>query len=237
MLRQKTSIGCFVKITYSCQKDVQCIAQPQVTCEQQSKSYYMLFTCLYYSMPFTNSLDHSHSSVGSVVDLRSGGGWFDPRLCKYSFRGLMIVIATGFIPFSLLSLVFDSGCVGKQPVAWERKLGGVLVNPFPNKPWFLHVCITSLLKTLWEKKKLLITSNFLLITSNFSFSPSVFYPFTEHSAIFIKFISVQNFHQSLQTVSISKSLKSVVWERVKKKTNLLDGSNSSSGFEINSQAL
>ena len=54
------------------------------------------------------------------------------------------------------------------------------VNPFPNKPWFLCVCRTSLLKTLWEKEK-------LLVTSNFSFSHSVFYPFRELSAIFIQF--------------------------------------------------
>ena len=51
------------------------------------------------------------------------------------------------------------------------------VNPFPNKPWFLHVCITSLLKTLWEKEK-------LLVTSNFPFSHSVFYPFEDLSFIF-----------------------------------------------------
>ena len=57
------------------------------------------------------------------------------------------------------------------------------VNPFPNKPWFLRVCSTSLLKTLWEKEK-------LLVTSNFSFSHSVFYPFEEVSAIFIKFVIV-----------------------------------------------
>ena len=43
-------------------------------------------------------------------------------------------------------------------------------NPFPNKPWFLRVCRTSLLKTLWEKEK-------LFVTSNFSFSHSIFYPF------------------------------------------------------------
>ena len=52
-------------------------------------------------------------------------------------------------------------------------------NPFPNKPWFLRVCRTSLLKTLWEKEK-------LLVTSNFSFSHSVSYSFGELSAIFIK---------------------------------------------------
>ena len=47
-------------------------------------------------------------------------------------------------------------------------------------PWFLRVCSTGLLKTLWEKEK-------LLVTSNFSLSHSVFYPFGELSAIFIKF--------------------------------------------------
>ena len=51
-------------------------------------------------------------------------------------------------------------------------------NPFPNKPWFLRVCSTSLLKTLWEKEK-------LLVTSNFSFSHIVFYPLGEFSLIFI----------------------------------------------------
>ena len=92
------------------------------------------------------------------------------------------------------------------------KLGTRCFNPFPNKSWFLCVCSKGLLKTLWEKKKLLVTSNFsfpnkswflcvcskgllktlwekkkLLVTSNFSFSHGVFYPFGELSAIYIKF--------------------------------------------------
>ena len=46
-----------------------------------------------------------HSSVGSIEDLRTGGRLFDPRLDQYSFRELMIVIVTGFIPLSLLSMV------------------------------------------------------------------------------------------------------------------------------------
>ena len=45
-----------------------------------------------------------------------------------------------------------------------------LFNPFPNKPWFLSASGRSLLKTLWEKEK-------LLVTSNFSFSHRVFYLF------------------------------------------------------------
>ena len=53
-----------------------------------------------------------HSSIGSVADLRTGGRWFDPRFGKYSFRGLITVIATGFIPLSPLS-------VTSTMVMWE----------------------------------------------------------------------------------------------------------------------
>ena len=53
-------------------------------------------------------------------------------------------------------------------------------DTFPNNPWFLRVCSTSLLKTLREKEK-------MLIMSNFSFSQCVFHPFGKLSAIFIKF--------------------------------------------------
>ena len=42
----------------------------------------------------------------------------------------------------------------------------ILVNPFPNKPWFLHICSANLLKTLWEKEKLLAISPFPTVFSN-----------------------------------------------------------------------
>ena len=61
-----------------------------------------------------------------------------------------------------------------------RQFLNFIGNPFPNKPLFLRVCRTSLLKTLWEREK-------LLVTSNFSSSYSVFYPFGGLPAIFIKF--------------------------------------------------
>ena len=60
---------------------------------------------------------------------------------------------------------------------------GTRFNPIPHNPRVLRVCSPSLLKTLWEKKK-------LLVTSNFSFSHSIFYPFKELSCIFIKSIIV-----------------------------------------------
>ena len=71
-------------------------------------------------------------------------------------------------------------------------------NPFPNKSWFLWVCSTSLLKTPEEKEK-------LLVTSNFSFS-QCFLPVWQ---------TFCHFHRRLQTLSVWKGLKFVVWERVK----------------------
>ena len=57
-------------------------------------------------------LAEPQSSVGSIADLRTGGCWFDARLCQYSFQGLMIVIATSFIPLSPMSIVL-------MMVMWE----------------------------------------------------------------------------------------------------------------------
>ena len=36
----------------------------------------------------------------------------------------------------------------------------LLFKPFPNKPLFLHICSTKLLKILFEKEKLLVKSYF-----------------------------------------------------------------------------
>ena len=54
------------------------------------------------------------------------------------------------------------------------------LNPFPHNDTFWCPRETSLLKTLWEKEK-------LLLTSNFSFSQSVFYLFGWLSSILVKF--------------------------------------------------
>ena len=68
------------------------------------------------------SFTESHSSVGRVSDLRTGGRVFDHLLGQYSFRGLILVIATGFIPLSLLSVVLTM-------VVWEssERLGKNIV--------------------------------------------------------------------------------------------------------------
>ena len=74
-------------------------------------------------------------------------------------------------------------------------------SPFQNKPWLLRVCSTNPLKTLQEKGK-------LHVTSNFSFSHSVFYLFGDLTAIFVKLEIV------FCKLSVWKSLKLVIWERV-----------------------
>ena len=76
-----------------------------------------------------------------------------------------------------------------------------LINPFSNKPLLLSGWSRSLLKTPWEKEK-------LLLKSNFSFSRCVSYLSGEPSAIFIKFEIV------FCKVFGFESLKFVVFKRV-----------------------
>ena len=54
------------------------------------------------------------------------------------------------------------------------------INPFPHNHTFWRPRETNLLKTLLEKEK-------LLVTSNFSFTHIVFYQFRELSVSYIKF--------------------------------------------------
>ena len=75
-------------------------------------------------------------------------------------------------------------------------------NPFPNKPWFLRVCSTSLLKTMWEKEKLCVTCKAI------SPFPTVFSTNMEN---FLPFHQTQ--YCRLQTLSVWKSLKFVIWEK------------------------
>ena len=79
----------------------------------------------------------------------------------------------------------------------------MIVNPFPNKPWFLRVRSTSLMKTLWEKEKLLGKSNFPL----------------SRKCFLLELRTLCHLHLiqncCLQTLSVWDGLKYVVWERVK----------------------
>ena len=78
-----------------------------------------------------------------------------------------------------------------------------MLNPFINKPLFLCVCSTSLLKILWKKEKLLANEQFLLY-------PQCFLPSRRTVCHFCRI-----WNCCLQMLSVLKSLKFVVWERVK----------------------
>ena len=80
----------------------------------------------------------------------------------------------------------------------------LVCSPLPKED-LVFTCLqfTGLLKTLWEKEK-------LLVTSNLSFSHSVFYPFGELSS-FSSNLKLSSAH----TLSVWKHLTFVVLERVK----------------------
>ena len=62
--------------------------------------------------------------------------------------------------------IFDACCTSEHPFfsRFNAEKGlhvihaCVVYTPFYGKPWFLHVCSTSLLKALWEKEKMMVTS-------------------------------------------------------------------------------
>ena len=86
---------------------------------------------------------------------------------KKMFQDLTCACNLYILPFATIYLFFEE-CRSRSACKYVKSRAQF--HPFPNKPWFLRVCSTSLLKTQWEKEK-------LLIMSNFSFSHSVFYPF------------------------------------------------------------
>ena len=77
-------------------------------------SIFSFFPTMFFT--FFNKTPSSHSSACSMKDLSTGSRWFDPLFGQYSFPGLMTVIATGFIP---LSLLFTASTM----VMWESTQG------------------------------------------------------------------------------------------------------------------
>ena len=106
--------------------------------------------------------------------------WLGPKKFKSSFTNLPSLFSWRSL-ISICRTACDLEESGLTPVA------PLLLTALPysstcsmvlNLSQTSHVCSTSLLKTLWEKEK-------LLITSNFSFSKSAFYPSGKLSAIVI----------------------------------------------------
>ena len=96
--------------------------------------------------------------------------------------------------------------IGHKDIPWKNlvyfKNLIFILNPFPNKPWFLDVCSTSRFENTVGKGEIACYEQFLLF-------PQCFLPFWR---------TFYHFHQicncRLQTLSIRKSLKFVVRGRV-----------------------
>ena len=89
------------------------------------------YNFLFSPFPRQDLVAEPHSSGSSIAGLRTGGHWFHLRLDQFSFRGLMIVIAKGFIPLSPLFVV--STWLWERASGLDRTLCGVLVKSIPGK--------------------------------------------------------------------------------------------------------
>ena len=77
--------------------------------------------------------------------------FFSPRSCKKETPTISIWLQHGYFP-----MLLNIDNLGNR--SWN------VLNPFPNKAWFLRVYSTSLFKTQGEKE------NFLQFSSNLKFS-------------------------------------------------------------------
>ena len=130
---------------------------------------------LYYTILRTNSINILKNLIRFTT-------FFFSTSFSILSKTILIYRATFYLSFwQLLPMLinFKVCCYGTDLTHYHTKPHFDALNPFPNKPWFLRVCNTSLLKTLQEKEK-------LLVTSNFSLSHRVFNPFRELSVIFTR---------------------------------------------------
>ena len=116
-------------------------------------------------------------------------------VCSIFLSSLVISMYwTNFVKNSLAQYITEM-CI--------LRFGSWFINPIANKPWFLRVCRTSLFKNTEGKGEIARHEQFLLF-------PQCFLPI---------WLTLCYFHQiyyfCLQTLSVWKSLKFDVWERVK----------------------
>ena len=132
------------------------------------------FSATFILLPIAFSLDHSNilpSSQVLTLSQTSPGFYVSAVQVFKKHSGKRRNCSLREI--SPFPTVFSTRLDNFLPLSSNLKVSSakfIKFNPFPNKPWFLRVCSISLLKILWEKEK-------LLVTSNFSFSHSVFYLF------------------------------------------------------------
>ena len=119
--------------------------------------------------------------------------------------------------YSCISLVLpvlvkgsEATCRKRLPRGKKKKnpVDSVRLNPCPNKPWFLHVCRTSLLKKTVGKREIAHNEQFL-------FFPQCFLPIWKTFCYFHQICKCP-----LQTFSVWKCLKFVIWETERIKSSV-----------------
>ena len=140
------------------QTDGICYNSLQKTFSKEKFHFVLIYKCPVFSMVLVR--------FQSVLSIARQSEVFNNPMKKKNYEKIKKKIK------SMLPSAFSPSL----PLQYKLLSFKTLFNPFPNKALFLHVCSTSLLKTIWEKEK-------LLIMSNFSFFQSIFYPMGELSTI------------------------------------------------------
>ena len=132
--------------------------------------------------PMNQYLQNSRSSSFLIRDILRSDGTYNPgdkyssveqtfggsSASMYAGQGASSCQNIGYYPNTTVCYPDFRKGIFEFMIQSFRSYPDSLNNPLPNKPRFLLVCSTSLLKTLWGKKK-------LLVKSNFSFFRSVFF--------------------------------------------------------------
>ena len=106
--------------------------------ENAGKQHFLLFPQCF--LPFPKHVLIFHSNLFCRLQMLSI--WSSLKFCCEVICYELKIVK--FLPFS----------------AWKGCF--LYINPFPNKPWFLRVYSTSLLKTQWGKEKIACNEQFLL---------------------------------------------------------------------------
>ena len=142
------------------------------TVENRRKSWFnsIFFSCDKLFYPLKNKGSFYLSSANAFVLDRFKILSSVNQKTNEQFLLFLIVFSTYFNKFSPVSSNLNLMSANSFTLDESKICCFERVNPFPHNDTFRRPWETSLLKTLWEKEK-------LLVTSNFSFSHSVFYPF------------------------------------------------------------
>ena len=110
-------------------------------------------------------IGESHSSVGTVQDMRIADHWFDPLLGQYSFQGSF----RDRIHSPLTAVCcFDNGYVGKQPVAWKEYCSDYWLKELKKHGPFTEILLKMAFSTMHRSD----TANYCLDDSHVEKQPT-----------------------------------------------------------------